>query len=197
MRRLQVSVLLAALFLMAPSLAHAQAKAGDKEVLVSGNVFSFLTPDSTSTSGSLIFGLGYFVTDRTQLLVQPIFTISSQNTPPSPEVRDPFTGRILIPGQAGSSGVDVDAGLGIGYQFFFGAQSSKVKPYLGADLDIQSFKTQNGGAIADNMYFQGRGGVKNYFSERAALDMAASFGTQLKNSDLGLFRFTIGITYLF
>jgi hypothetical protein len=47
------------------------------------------------------------------------------------------------------------------------------------------------------MYLQGRGGVKNYFSERAALDMSASYGTQLKNSDFGLFRFTVGITYLF
>jgi outer membrane protein W len=197
MRRLQVSVLLAALFLMAPSPAHAQAKAGDKEVLISGSVFSFIQPGTTSTNGNLIFGLGYFVTDRTQLLVQPIFTISSQGTQAQAEVRDPFTGRVLIPGQAGSTSFDVDAGLGVGYQFFFGAQSSKVKPYLGADLDIQSFKTEGGGSVADNMYFQGRGGVKNYFSERAALDMAAAFGRQLKNSDLGLFRFTVGITYLF
>jgi hypothetical protein len=197
MRRFQVSVLLAALVFGVPSLAHAQAKAGDKEVLISGNVFSFIEPNSTTTSGNLIFGLGYFVTDRTQLLIQPIFTISSQNQPAIQEVRDPFTGRILIPGQAGSTGVDVDAGVGLGYQFFFGAQSSKVKPYLGADLDIQSFKTQNGGSLQDNMYFQGRAGLKNYFSERAALDMAASLCSRLKNSDFGLFRFTVGITYLF
>ena len=72
-----------------------------------------------------------------------------------------------------------------------------MKPYLGADLDIQSFKTQNGGSLQDNMYFQGRAGLKNYFSERAALDMAASLGSRLKNSDFGLFRFTVGITYLF
>ena len=197
MRRLQVSVLLAALFLMAPSLAHAQAKGGDKEVLIAGNVFSTFNPGSTTTSGNIIFGLGYFVTDRTQLLVQPIFTISGRGTDPTPEVRDPFSGRVLIPGTPGSSTVDVDAGVGVGYSFFFGAQSSKVKPYLGANLDIQSFKTQNGGSVADNMFFQGRGGIKNYFSERAALDMAASFGTNIKNSDLGLFRFTVGITYLF
>jgi hypothetical protein len=197
MRRLQVSVFLAMLFLMAPALVHAQAKAGDKEVLVAGNMFSIISPDFTSTSGNLIFGLGYFVTDRTQLLVQPIFTISSQNTPSQPEVRDPFTGRVLIPAQGGGTSVDVDAGVGVGYSFFFGASSSKVKPYLGANLDIQSFKTQNGGSVADNMYLQGRGGVKNYFSERAALDMSASYGTQLKNSDFGLFRFTVGITYLF
>jgi hypothetical protein len=196
MKRLQVMGL-AAFFLTAPSLAHAQAKAGDKEVLVSGNVFSNVNPDSTSTSGSLLFGLGFFVSDRTQLVVQPMFTISSSNTPAIAEFRDPFTGRVLIPGQAGSTGVDVDAGVGIGYQFFLGAQESKVKPYIGANLDIQSFKTKNNGTLADNMYFQGRAGLKNYFSERAALDFAAAFGRQVKNSDLGLFRFTVGITYLF
>ena len=197
MRRFHVSVLIAALLSVVPSLAHAQAKSGDKEVLVSGNVFSIINPNTTSTSGSILFGLGYFMTDRTQVVVQPLFTISSSNTPAIPEVRDPFTGRVLIPGQAGSSGVNVDAGVGVGYQFFLGAQDSKVKPYLGANLDIQSFKTQNGGSVADNMYFQGRAGLKNYFSERAALDFSAAFGRQLKNSDLGLFRFTVGITYLF
>ena len=197
MRRLEVVSVLAALFLIAPSLAHAQAKAGDKEVLVAGNVFSFIQPNSTSTSGNLIFGLGYFVTDRTQLLVQPIFTVSSSSTPAQQEVRDPFTGRVLIPGQAGSTTVDVDAGVGVGYSFFLGATSSKVKPYLGVNLDIQSFKTQNGGSVADNMYFQGRAGLKNYFSDRAALDFSGSYGKQLKNSDLALFRFTVGITYLF
>lgn len=197
MRPSQVRVFLAACLFLAPSLAHAQAKAGDKEVLVSGNVFSNISPNTTSTSGSLLFGFGYFVTDRTQVVVQPLFTISSSNTPAIPEVRDPFTGRVLIPGQAGSTGVDVDAGIGLGYQFFLGAQDSKVKPYLGVNLDIQRFKTENGGSLSDNMYFQGRAGLKNYFSERAALDFSAAFGRQISNSDLGLFRFTVGITYLF
>ena len=32
-----------------------------KEVLVSGNVYSNINPDSTSTSGSILFGLGYFI----------------------------------------------------------------------------------------------------------------------------------------
>ncbi len=65
------------------------------------------------------------------------------------------------------------------------------------NLDIQSFKSKDNGSMADNMSFQGRAGLKNYFSERAALDFAAAFGQQLKSSDLGLFRFTVGITYLF
>jgi hypothetical protein len=197
MRRLQVSLVLAALFLIAPSLAHAQAKKGDKEVLVAGNVFSLISPDFKSTSGSIVLGFGYFTSDRTQVSIRPIITISSTSTPGSPEFRDPFTGRVLIPAQPGSTSVDADAGVGVGYQFYFGAQSSKVKPYIGGNLDIQSFKTQNGGSAADNMYLQGIGGVKNYLSERAALDVNASYGSRLKNSDFSLFRFTIGITYLF
>ena len=129
MKRLQLAGL-AALFLMAPSLAQAQAKAGDKEVLVSGNVFSNINPDSTSTSGSILFGFGYFVSDRMQFVVQPMFTISSSGSTAMPEVRDPFTGRVVIPGQAASSSLDVDAGVGFGYQFYLGGQESKVRPYI-------------------------------------------------------------------
>jgi len=191
MRRLQVSTLFAALLLTAPSLAQAQAKAGDKEVQIQGNVISIMQPDSTNTSGNIIFGFGYFMSDRDQILVSPTITISQKQ---ASVTIDPFTGRVL---QGAGGGVTGDLGLGAGYRFFLGAQSSKVKPYLGADINIQSFKTDSGGSIADKTFFQGIGGVKNYLTERAALDFNARFGTALKNSDFGLFLFTVGITYLF
>ena len=197
MRRTLAPAVLTALVLATPSLAHAQAKGGDKEVLIQGQVFSLINPQFKSTTGNFLVGFGYFLSDRSEVLIRPIFTISSQSSPGTPEVRDPFTGRVLIPGQPGGTSVDVDAGASTGYRFFFGAASSKVKPYLGTDLDLQSFKTEQGGSVVDNLYFTGLGGVKNYLSERAALDFNASYGRQVKNSDLSLFRFTVGITYLF
>ena len=40
--------------------------------------------------------------------------------------------------------------------------------------------------------------MKNYFTDRAALDMGASFGFRPNApSDFQLLRFNIGITYLF
>lgn len=191
MRRFQIPVLLTALLLVAPSLAHAQAKSGDKEVQVQGNVMSLMSPDSTNTSGSIIFGFGYFTSDRSQVLVSPIITISQKQ---ASLTIDPFTGRAIT---GSGSGVTADLGLGAGYRLFFGAQSSKVKPYLGGDINIQSFKTDFGGSVADKTYLQAIGGVKNYLTERAALDFNARFGSSLKNSDFGLFLFTVGITYLF
>ncbi len=191
MRRFQIPVLLTALLLVAPSLARAQAKGGDKEVQVQGNVISLMQPGSTNTSGSIIFGFGYFMSDRSQFLVSPTITISQDKG--SVEI-DPFTGRVLT---GAGSGVTADLGLGAGYRLFFGAQSSKVKPYVGGDINIQSFKTDSGGSIADKTFLQAIGGVKNYLTERAALDFNARFGSSLKNSDFGLFMFTVGITYLF
>ena len=170
-----------------PASALAQPKKGDKEISISGNVSTSLTPEvqlpfgggvtgGTSSNGNAFLGFGVFLTDRLQFGVSPFVSI--------------------MPGQDG--GVDGDVGAGTNLQFYFGSQDSRVKPYLGYSLLISSFKTAEGGSVADNMFNTGVFGVKNYFTERAALDFNMSYGFAVKNpADSQQLDFRIGLTYLF
>ena len=133
-----------------------------------------------------------------QLVVQPLFTISSSGSQATPEFRDPFTGRVVIPGQPGSTSIEhVDAGVGFGYQFFLGAQESKVKPYIGMNLDIQSFKSKDNGSMADNMSLPGPRRPQELLLRAGGAQLRRSLRAQLKNRRTRPDRFTVGITYLF
>jgi hypothetical protein len=161
--------------LAVPSVARAQAKEGDKEIKIGGSLFSIVSSGSTFTTGQFDFGVGYFVSDRFEITVAPRITVSSG---------------------AGSS-VDVDGGVSFQGQYFFGAQSSMVKPYIGVTEIVESFKT-SGGGFKDNLYTGAIFGVKNYFTERAALDVNAQYGFRTSApADYQLLSVTVGITYLF
>ncbi len=184
MHRLLGTVVAAAVLLAMPSASFAQAKKGDKEVSVSGNVSTVFTPKTefagfgagggTSTSGTAFLGFGVFVTDRTQIGFAPFLSISQ-----------------------GEDGIDASMGGSFDWQYYLGGQSSRVKPYVGYSVLISSFTVQEGGSLADNMYNAGLFGVKNYFSERAALDFQGSYGFGMRTSDTQRLNFRIGLSYLF
>jgi len=186
-------VVLGMLALAAPQRAYAQAKQGDKEVQAAGNVFSVLSSGSSLTNGQFQFGVGYFLTDRLEIAVTPVVSITgTKQTTPT------FNSRGQIIGSSSTTNVDADMGVSTNMQYFFGASSSKVKPYVGTTFIVESFKTGDGGSLADNTFLGANAGVKNYFTDRAALDLGASFGFRPNApSDFQLLRFNIGITYLF
>lgn len=194
MSRLLTVAIWLCLLLAAPSAAYAQAKKGDAEVQISGNTFTVITADAFSTNGQFQFGFGYFFTDRFEIAVSPVVTVQSDTfSTPVLNSRGQPTGATTL-----TTTVDGDLGLSTKVQFFFGATDSKVKPSIGATYIIQSFKVPDGGTIADNSYLGGNLGIRNYFSENAALDMNLSYGFQPNRpGDYQLIQFNIGIAYVF
>lgn len=192
MRNGIIGVVVGFVLAAAPNTASAQAKQGDREVLVGGNLTSTNSSFARSTNGDFVFGIGYFMTDRFEINVNPIVTISNSGGS----------------GFASGSNTTADFGLSSSAQYFLGAKASKVKPYVGASAVFNSFKTQDrfdpvtfqtqGGSLIDNLFTAGVFGVKNYFTDRAALDLNASYGFNVSHpGDLQLLKVNVGITYLF
>ncbi len=195
MRLIKIAALVCAL-LAAPSFASAQAERGDAEVAVGGSLFSIVSAATSFSSGQFNFGVGYFVTNRFELGFAPTIRISAQTTPAQQEVR--FGNTVLIPGSPGGTSWDVDAGLTTKGQLFLGSQGSKVKPYIGAALTVQSFKTREGGTMADNLYSGALFGVKNYLSEKTSIDVNTEFGFRASApSEFQMLQVGVGFTYLF
>jgi outer membrane protein W len=180
MKRVWMAVIPVVTVLVLPAHARAQARKGDKEIQLSGNTFTVISSGASETVGQFQFGVGYFLTDRLEVGISPIVSITS--------------------GSDGMGGTNVtgDLGLSTKVQFFFGEKSAKIKPYVGASYIVRSFKTQGDSSLADNMYVGGNGGFKNYFTERAALDVNVSYGVQPNHpGDFQLLQVNIGITYTF
>jgi len=167
-----------------PVGAEAQAKKGDKEVLIAGNLFSTLGGDVTVSSGNVMAGLGVFVTDRVQLAVQPILTISMFETPT-------FNSRGQ---QIGSdSELTTDIGLSSKMLLFMGASDGRVKPYIGGNFIVSDLKNSG-----DTSFVAGIFGIKNYISEKTAFDINGSYGFNLKEASASqLLQATVGLTFLF
>lgn len=183
-----VRTVVATLVLVAPSLAQAQATQGDREVQVSGNLFQTVGGEAGLSMGNFIFGLGYFITDRMQIAVQPILTISSFST----EVPQ-FNSRGVITGTTSERQTDADLGISTKVLRFYGESSARMKPYLGGTFIIQSLKN-----AGDSSFVAGNFGVKNYLTEKAALDFNGSYGFSLTDPGSGqLLQVSVGITYIF
>jgi len=174
-----------ALVVLAPRVASAQAKKGDKEFQIFANVFTTIQPTTTirigtvtqtfggtSSTGLLFLNAGLFVTDRMEVGGGPTITISSD---------DP----------------KFDTGINLFFRDFFGAQSAMIKPYVGGQYQIRSFNTDNG-SLSDNQFLAVLFGVRDYLSAKVALDVNGSYGFNPINAgDLQLLTVQIGFTVLF
>ena len=181
MRRWLSVMSVAVSILALPAVARAQAKAGDKEIQIFGNVITIITPSTrignvtfggTSATGNLFINAGVFVSDNTEVGGGPSITISSD---------DPI----------------FDTGVSVFLRNFFGDQSAKIKPYVSVDYFIQSFNTSGNQSIADNQFLNVGGGIRDYLNEKTALDISVKYGFNPKNSDLKLIIANIGITFVF
>ena len=195
MRAIRFGLLLTALLVM-PTLAAAQAEKGDSEIAVGGSLYSIVSTSAQQSSGQFTFGIGRFLTNRFEVGFSPIIRISAQTTPAQPTVRVGNT--VLFQGTPGGTSWDVDAGMTTRAQYFFGAQGSRVKPYVGAAMTVQSFKTPPSGNAADNLYTGALFGVRSYLSEKTAVDFNGEFGFRASApGDYQLLQMNVGITYLF
>lgn len=167
-----------------PSAAMAQAKKGDKEVQVAGNIFQTLGGDFGVSQGTGLFGIGFFVSDRMQISVVPQVTVSTFSTPV-------FNNRGI---QTGTDR-EIDMNLGVSSKLvrFMGAADAKLKPYWGANFIINDLSSAGDSAFGAATF-----GFKNYLSEKAALDLNGSYGLALKHpGDSQILQVTVGITYIF
>ncbi len=172
-----------------PSSAAAQAKSGDNEILTFGNVISILSTDFTSTTGQFTFNIGRFVSDHTQIGGGPTISISSTTTPAS-TTASVVGGRLVTTTIPSSTTVDASVGANGFLRQYFG--STKVQPYVGAEAFFQNFED------SESLFLNGIVGVKNYFSERAALDFKGAFGFNAKHAaEIQILQFSVGITVLF
>jgi hypothetical protein len=180
----------------APALAQAQK--GDKELKVAGSVTSQSTGNATNITGNFNFGVGYFITNGLELGTSPGFSISTTGGTVEP-VFDPRTGRQIGTETTPRSTSTTPSVAFFGRQHFGRA---KVAPYLGANLDLIS---SGGGVDSTTLAFGGvEGGLKNYLSEKTALDLNLFVGGLL-NSPAGADGgpstvqtvFSVGITHLF
>lgn len=195
MRLFKISIIVCTLLAL-PALASAQARGGDAEVAIGGSLFSVLSEASSLSSGQFNFGVGYFVTSRFELGIAPTLRVSAETRQAVQEIR--FGNTVIVPGSPGGTSWNVDAGLTSKAQFFFGAQGSRVKPYVGGTLTVQSFKTPEGGTMSDNLYSGALFGVKSYLNEKTAIDFSGEFGFQASApGEYQLLQMNIGFTYLF
>jgi hypothetical protein len=185
MQRMAIVAMFVGAVLLGEGTARAQAKQGDSEVLIFGSVTTsiqkipdFFTGDvirTTTSSGNFFFNVGRFVTDRFQLGGGPSFNVSTSQGETS-----------------------TDMGVNAFTRLYFGATQSKVKPYVGAEYSVVSLNVPEGQSISDFQYLNANFGVKNYFSERAAIDFLGAYGFNPSHaSDLQQFTFRIGLTVLF
>jgi len=176
--------------------AYAQASKGDKELKLSGSVSSFSNEGSSSTiSGNFDFGIGFFITNGFEFGVEPGFSISTTGGEPEIVAYDRFGLPIVQNSPRETSTTPMIR--------FFGRQHfgrAKVSPYIGANLFSMSTSSGNGNSTS---YAYGgiEGGLKNYMSEKTALDLNLSVGGLLNPPEGGTSQtqvvFAIGITHLF
>jgi outer membrane protein W len=167
-----------------PTDLQAQARAGDKEVLVQGSLISTFG-DASLTNATGVFGLGYFVSSRLQVGVQPIISISSFSIPT-------FDSRGF---PTGNSDTEITTRLGSAAkaQYYFGADQAKLKPYAGGSLIINDFSDAGDTSFAAAVF-----GFKNYLTEKAALDINGSFGFGLTSpGSIQVLQIFAGFSYIF
>jgi len=170
MRRLAIGALLLAAMVAAPRVASAQAKKGDREVLIQGQEFSTVGSGSNINFGQGIFNIGVFISDLTEVGGGPSIQISG----------------------GGGSGVTTTVGFnGFGRRYFM-ISNPKVQPYVAAEIFEQDFSN-----ASTSLFINGVGGIKDYLSQKTALDISGAYGFNTNNSSTGLVQFKVGVTFLF
>ena len=186
MRRLLIGATVLVSLVMAPRLASAQAQQGDREVLVQGLVFTSIsslpqttftggrlvttTSTQTSTTGIGIFNLGQFLTDTFELGAGPSISFSG-----------------------GGGNTTVTLGGNAFARKYFGSNRPTIAPFAGLEASVQDFSD-----VSNQLFVNILAGLKDYVSERAALEMSAGFGVNPSNPSTNqLIQFKIGLTVLF
>lgn len=152
-----------------PSLAFAQAKKGDKEFLVFGNLNTFFGGGGgVSGSGEGFFNIGKFITDQEEIGGGPDLLFSA------------------------GGGFNVTVGANGFFRKYLKRKDPKKAPYIGAEASAVDFKN-----FSTSFFVSGIAGFKDYLSEKAALDIKGSAGLNPIHPSLVIVQVTVGLTYVF
>ena len=168
------ALVLAFFHLALPGALYAQARAGDNEISGQGLVVSLLVEDDTANVGIGILNIGRFLTDKDQIGGGPLLTFSSA----AGETQGTF-------------------GFNAFYRRYFAPQAGgRIYPYAGGEFFLFDVAPGEGATAADTSFASGVIGVKNYLTDRIAIDFRGSFGFGL-SGDINMFQFVVGLSHLF
>jgi hypothetical protein len=186
--------------LISSGTAFAQAQKGNSEIKLSGSVQSLSVNSTNTISGQFNFGFGYFVTNGLELGASPGFSVTTTGGVTTTSVTG-FTnlGFPILTTTTSARETTTDPNIGFFVRQHFGR--ARVAPYVGGLLNI-FHQSGSGGEASSNQTFGGiEGGLKNYLSEKTALDVNVFVGGQLNTpqgeTSLTNVTFSVGITHLF
>ena len=169
-----ISVIL--MFLLWTMNSVAQVEKGDSEIGFMGYYSTMVGSQSNAGgTGSIQFSYGYFITPKLQIGIGPQVTFSQ-----------------------GSNGSGTEASLSASAFFNFNLMTtSKTIPYLFGQW-YQSDFSPDSGNFTDWSFLNVGFGVRNFFTEYAALNSAVSYGFSLASaSDMGLLLIMTGLSFFF
>ncbi len=171
MIRLRSAIAALAVLVCVPTLAFAQAKKGDKEFLTFANFNSIVGGGSGANGNGTIFAnVGKFFTDTQEVGGGPLFTIS-----------------------AGSgNGFSTTVGANGFYRFYLKTKNPKVAPYFGGEGQVLDFSD-----TSNTFFVNGVVGLKDYLSQKAAIDIKGSVGFNPTTPSIVLISVTAGLTFVF
>ena len=166
----------ALVFLLWGFSLFAQVEKGDSEIGFMGYYSTMIgTPNSSGGTGSIQFSYGYFLTPRLQIGIGPQVTFSQ--------------------GFDGSGG---EANFSASAFFNFNLTTrSKTVPYLFGQWYQTDFSPDTGN-FTDAAFLNVGFGVRNFFTEYAAINSAISYGFAFASeSDDGLLLIMSGLSFFF
>jgi hypothetical protein len=180
MRRVLIGTVVLIVVVLIPSLASAQAKRGDKEVLLNGqlisinqsieNPFTGASESSTFTTGNGVVNLGVFFSDTLEIGGGPSISITS-------------------------AGGDTTASVGANgfLRKYFHSKRPTVAPFVAIEASEQDFSD-----FSNQLFVDADFGVKNYLNERAALEIVVGYGLNPAHpGDFQMLQIKAGLTVLF
>ena len=169
-----ISVVL--VFLLWTMNSFAQVEKGDSEIGFMGYYSTMVGSQSNAGgTGSIQFSYGYFITPKFQIGIGPQVTFS--------QCYD-------------ESGTEVSLSASAFFNFNL-MTASKTIPYLFGQWYQSDFSPANGN-FTDWSFLNVGFGVRNFFTEYAALNSAVSYGFSLASaSDMGLLLIMTGLSFFF
>jgi len=171
MIRLRSAIAALAVLVCVPTLASAQAKQGDKEFLVFANFNSIVGGgNGANGNGTIFLNVGKFFTDTQEVGGGPLLTISA----------------------GGGNGFSTTVGANGFYRYYMKTKNPKLSPYFGGEgscLDFSDFSNQ--------FFVNGIVGLKDYLSQKAAIDIKGAVGFNPSTPSLVLISVTAGLTFVF
>jgi hypothetical protein len=174
MRRVLIGAVVLMVAVLTPTLASAQAQQGDKEILLNGQLSTINTDtgfgSSTFTFGQGVLNLGQYFSDTLEIGGGP---------------------SIFVSGGAGST--DAQFGANAFLRKYLHTSRPTVAPFVGAEAYDRDFSE-----FSDSLFVDVNVGVKNYLSERSALEVSAGFGLNPSHpGDQQILQIKVGLTVLF